>query len=101
MRIPTFLRTTGAALALAVGFGLAASQPAQAHVWFGVGFGGPHFGVRIGPGYRYCGPRPFYGYRPYAYVPGAYYRPYYHPYYYWHPHPYYVAPVIGFGLNVR
>jgi hypothetical protein len=90
---------------LAVGFGLAAPQPAQAHVWFGVGFGGPGFRVHVGPAYHYWGPRPYYyGYRPYVYAPGAYYapRPYYvRPYYYWHPHPYYAAPVIGFRLNVR
>ncbi len=106
MLASSVVKTAAAALAVTAGFAFAAPQ-AQAHVWFGGGWG-PGVVVRVGPpAYRYWGPRPyFYGYRPYVYAPGAYYgpRPYYYgyrPYYYYHPHPYYVAPVIGFGLTIR
>lgn len=106
MLASSVLKTTCAALAVAAGLALTAPK-AEAHCWYGAGWG-PGFVVRVGPpAFRYYGPRPYYyGYRPYVYAPGAYYapRPYYYgyrPHYYYHPHPYYAAPVIGFGITVR
>lgn len=76
------------------------------YLYLGYGYGWGRSGLSIGFGYGY--PRPYYGWRPYAWYnpwyyppyysawyPSHYWRPYYHPHHYYWSHRYHRQPRYG------
>jgi hypothetical protein len=81
--------------AVAVGFALAAPQPAKATpAAAAINLDRSQAGVVEEVGRRYYRKRYRYGYRPYRYRNYGYYRPYYRPYSYYRP---YYRPYYGGG----